>query len=180
MRYETFRALIYFGQEGRMWGCSHHLGTMMPKFKLVILDEDCAPRRVLELFSVKWTTMVLHSLHFNGGTCRTGTLARSLPGCSKKMLTQTLREMERDRLIDRKVYLVVPPMVEYSLTPWAGSSLSRSRCFMRGRPRTTTCCRSSGGGGRSTRLRETKRGRFNNPQSRPKRRRNRVAISVGP
>jgi DNA-binding HxlR family transcriptional regulator len=39
---------------------------MMPKFKPVILDEDCAPRRVLELFSVKWTTMVLHSLHFNG------------------------------------------------------------------------------------------------------------------
>jgi DNA-binding HxlR family transcriptional regulator len=72
---------------------------------------------VLELFSVKWTTMVPHSLHFNGGTCRTGVLARSLPGCSKKMLTQTLREMERDRLIDRKVYPVIPPMVEYSLTP---------------------------------------------------------------
>src|ERR1700693_6351246 len=89
----------------------------MPKFKPVILHEDCAPRRVLELFSVKWTTMVLHSLHFNGGTCRTGALARSLPGCSKKMLTQTLREMERDRLIDRKVYPVVPPRVEYSLTP---------------------------------------------------------------
>ena len=46
-----------------------------------------------------------------------GALARSLPGCSKKMLTQTLREMERDKLIDRKVYAVVPPMVEYSLTP---------------------------------------------------------------
>jgi DNA-binding HxlR family transcriptional regulator len=91
--------------------------TTMPKFKPIVLDEDCAPRRVLELFSVKWTTMVLHSLHYNGGTCRTGVLARSLPGCSKKMLTQTLREMERDRLIDRKIYPVVPPMVEYSLTP---------------------------------------------------------------
>ena len=72
---------------------------------------------MLELFSVKWTAMLLHSLHFNGGTYRTAVLARSLPGCSKKMLTQTLREMERDRLIDRKVYPVVPPMVEYSLTP---------------------------------------------------------------
>jgi DNA-binding HxlR family transcriptional regulator len=90
---------------------------MMPKFEPIILDEDCAPRRVLELFSVKWTTIVLHSLHFHGGTCRTGALARSLPGCSKKMLTQTLREMERDGLIDRKIYPVVPPMVEYSLTP---------------------------------------------------------------
>jgi len=88
----------------------------MPKFEPIILHEDCAPRRVLELFSVKWTTMVLHSLHFNGGACRTGALAQSLPGCSKKMLTQTLREMERDRLIDRKVYPVVPPRVDYSLT----------------------------------------------------------------
>jgi DNA-binding HxlR family transcriptional regulator len=72
---------------------------------------------VLELFSVKWTTVVLHALHLHGGTCRTGALARSLPGCSNKMLTQTLREMERDGLINRKVYPVVPPMVEYSLTP---------------------------------------------------------------
>jgi DNA-binding HxlR family transcriptional regulator len=88
----------------------------MSKSQPIVLDEDCAPRRVLELFSVKWTTMVLHALHFHGGTCRTGALARSLPGCSKKMLTQTLREMERDGLIDRKVYPVVPPMVEYSLT----------------------------------------------------------------
>jgi DNA-binding HxlR family transcriptional regulator len=100
-----------------MWGPSHQMGTMaMPKSQPIILDESCAPRRVLELFSVKWTTMVLHSLHFHGGTCRTGVLARSLPGCSKKMLTQTVREMERDRLIDRKVYPVVPPRVEYSLT----------------------------------------------------------------
>src|ERR1700722_8226779 len=89
----------------------------MPKFKPIILDEDCAPRRVLELFSVKWTTMVLHSLHFNGGTCRTGALARSLPGCSKKRRPQTLREVERHGLIDRKLYRVAPPMVEYSRTP---------------------------------------------------------------
>lgn len=83
----------------------------------IILDENCAPRRVLELFCVKWTTMVLHALHQHGCPCRTGALQRSLPGISKKMLTQTLREMERDGLIDRKVYPVVPPMVEYSLTP---------------------------------------------------------------
>ena len=76
----------------------------------IVLDEGCAPGRVLELFSVKWTTMVLHSLRFHGGTCRTGELARSLPGCSKKMLTQTLRETERDGLIDRIVFPVVPPM----------------------------------------------------------------------
>src|SRR3984957_18910581 len=89
----------------------------MPKFQPIILHEDCAPRRVLELFSVKWTTMVLHSLHFNGGTCRTSALARRLPGSSKKMLTQTIRVFKRDRLSDRSVYPLVPPMVEYSLTP---------------------------------------------------------------
>ncbi len=81
-------------------------------------DENCAPRRVLELFSVKWTSVVLHALHeLHGGTSRTGDLHRSLPGISKKMLTQTLREMERDGLLSRRVYEVVPPKVEYSLTP---------------------------------------------------------------
>ena len=81
-------------------------------------EEDCAPRRVMELFSVKWTSMVLHALHtLHGGTCRTGELQRSLPGISKKMLTQTLREMERDGLLSRRVFDVVPPKVEYTLTP---------------------------------------------------------------
>ncbi len=83
---------------------------------VITLDVNCAPRRILELFSSKWTTMVLHSLHYHGGTCRTNELARSLPGCSKKMLTQTLREMERDGLLSREVFPVIPPKVEYSLT----------------------------------------------------------------
>src|SRR5260221_5302697 len=61
--------------------------------------------------------MVLHSLQFTGGTSGTGVRAGSFPGCSKKMLAQPLREMERKRLIDRKIYRVIPPMVEYSLTP---------------------------------------------------------------
>jgi len=86
------------------------------KTGLIILDENSAPRKILELFAVKWTTVVLCALKQHGGMCRTGELARSLPGCSKKMLTQTLREMEADGLLDRKVYPVVPPMVEYSLT----------------------------------------------------------------
>jgi DNA-binding HxlR family transcriptional regulator len=88
------------------------------KVEIETHEEDCAPRRVLELFSVKWTSMVLHALHtLHAGTCRTGVLQRSLPGISKKMLTQTLREMERDGLVTRQVFDVVPPRVEYSLTP---------------------------------------------------------------
>lgn len=83
--------------------------------------EDCAPRRVLELFATKWTSMVLHTLHArHDGAARTGTLLRSLPGISKKMLTQTLREMEGSGLISRHVQSAMPPAVEYRLTELGG------------------------------------------------------------
>ncbi|WP_239807502.1 winged helix-turn-helix transcriptional regulator [Croceicoccus hydrothermalis] len=79
--------------------------------------EDCAPRRLLSLFATKWTSMVLHTLDaLHGGGARTGVLQRSLPGISKKMLVQTLREMERIGLVTRHVESVVPPAVEYRLT----------------------------------------------------------------
>ena len=79
--------------------------------------EDCAPRRVMTLFATKWTSMVLHTLHArHGGEARTGVLLRSLPGVSKKMLTQTLREMEASGLLTRTVHGTVPPAVEYRLT----------------------------------------------------------------
>lgn len=79
--------------------------------------EDCAPRRVLELFATKWTSMVLHTLHArHDGNARTGVLLRSLPGISKKMLTQTVRDMEASGLISRHVQSAIPPMVEYRLT----------------------------------------------------------------
>ena len=62
--------------------------------------------------------MILHTLHaLHDGRARTGVLQRSLPGISKKMLVQTLREMEQSGLIDRDVKGTVPPAVEYSLTP---------------------------------------------------------------
>ena len=80
-----------------------------------ILHEQCAPRRILQLFATKWPSMVLYALHHR--TFRTGELQRALPGISKKMLTQTLRDLEQAELIERKVYREVPPKVEYSLTP---------------------------------------------------------------
>lgn len=80
--------------------------------------EDCAPRRVLELFATKWTSMVLHTLQArHNGAARTGVLLRSLPGISKKMLTQTLRDMEFTGLVTRHVQSAVPPAVEDRLTP---------------------------------------------------------------
>lgn len=78
---------------------------------------DSPPRRLLELFAVKWSTMVLHALyHWPDNRARTGELARSLQGISKKMLIQTLRELEHRGLVSRHVFQVVPPKVEYALT----------------------------------------------------------------
>ena len=80
--------------------------------------EDCAPRRVLELFSTKWTSMVLHTLAVrHGGSARSNALHRSLPTVSKKMLIQTLREMEGSGIVLRTEHATVPPSVAYSLTP---------------------------------------------------------------
>lgn len=80
--------------------------------------EDCAPRRVLDIFSTKWTSMILHTLQArHDGQARTGVLQRSVPGISKKMLVQTLREMEAAGLIRRHVESAVPPAVRYTLTP---------------------------------------------------------------
>ncbi|MNP11004.1 putative HTH-type transcriptional regulator YybR [compost metagenome] len=58
--------------------------------------------------------MVLYAL--SRGPLRTGQLERTLPGISKKMLTQTLREVENGGLVRREVFHIVPPKVEYSLT----------------------------------------------------------------
>jgi DNA-binding HxlR family transcriptional regulator len=80
--------------------------------------EDCAPRRVLALFTTKWTSMALHTLHTrHDGAARTGALLRSLPGISKKMLTQTVRDLEEAGLVTRHVESTMPPAVEYRLTP---------------------------------------------------------------
>ena len=80
--------------------------------------EDCAPRRVMEIFSTKWTSMILHTLHArHRGAARGGALHRSLPGLSKKMFVQTLRDMETSGLISRQVGSAVPPAVTYTLTP---------------------------------------------------------------
>lgn len=74
----------------------------------------------------KWTLLVLEELEENG-TLRFTQLGRKIPAVSQKMLTQTLRQMERDGLVRRTVYPVVPPKVEYCLTD-LGHGLSESFC----------------------------------------------------
>lgn len=80
-----------------------------------MLRENCPQRRIHYVLNGKWTSMVLYAL--GHGAMRTGQLERALPGVSKKMLTQTLREVEAAGLVRREVFNVVPPKVEYSLTP---------------------------------------------------------------
>jgi len=63
----------------------------------------------------KWTILILEVLA-EKGILRFGQLAETIGSISQKMLTQTLRAMERDGLVDRKIYPVVPPKVEYRLT----------------------------------------------------------------
>jgi DNA-binding HxlR family transcriptional regulator len=69
---------------------------------------------VISLLADKWTIPVIHAL--SRGTRRTGELRSEIGGVSQKMLTQTLRTLEAHGLVDRKVYPVVPPRVEYRLT----------------------------------------------------------------
>jgi DNA-binding HxlR family transcriptional regulator len=74
----------------------------------------------------KWTMTVLEVL-IEAGTLRFTRLAEAVPGISQKMLTQTLRQMERDGLLVRTVHPVVPPHVEYRLTE-LGESLGDAFC----------------------------------------------------
>lgn len=75
----------------------------------------CSSRQALDLISDRWTLIVVKALA--EGIQRYGALHRAIDGVSQKMLTQTLRSLERDGLVRRTVYPVVPPKVEYTLTP---------------------------------------------------------------
>ena len=80
-----------------------------------VLDKHCPSRQALALVAGKWTVFVIYTL--SRGIRRYGELRHHVSGISKKMLTQTLRDLERNGLVDRKVYPVVPPKVDYTLTP---------------------------------------------------------------
>jgi DNA-binding HxlR family transcriptional regulator len=74
----------------------------------------------------KWTMLVIEAL-VEGGEMRFTRIAEAVAGISQKMLTQTLRQMERDGLVVRTVHPVIPPRVEYRLTPM-GLSLAEAFC----------------------------------------------------
>ncbi|MEO8099558.1 MAG: helix-turn-helix domain-containing protein [Acidobacteriota bacterium] len=85
---------------------------------------NCPVEAAIDVMGGKWKPLILWWLHRNGAQ-RFGELRRLMPGVTEKMLTQHLREMERDGIVARRVYAVVPPKVEYSLTEY-GRTLKRA------------------------------------------------------
>ena len=79
-----------------------------------IFDARYPARRILKLIGDKWTPIVLYCL--SGGVRRFNELQHHIPDISKKMLIQVLRKLEASGFVDRKVYPVVPPKTEYTLT----------------------------------------------------------------
>jgi DNA-binding HxlR family transcriptional regulator len=84
-----------------------------------VFNVDCPSQGILQLIGSKWSMLILCTLR--AGPRRTGELKRRLDGVSAKMLTQTLRELERHGIVEREDFAEVPPRVEYRL-----SALGRS------------------------------------------------------
>lgn len=80
---------------------------------------NCPIEATLDVLGGKWKVLILW--HLNERTLRFAQLQRMIPGVTKKVLTQQLRDLEQDGLIARRVYEQVPPKVEYSLTPYGDS-----------------------------------------------------------
>lgn len=80
-----------------------------------LMAADCPSRDVLKHLTSRWGVLVLIALQSE--TLRFGDLRRRIGGVSERMLAQTLQWLERDGMVDRRAYRVVPPHVEYSLTP---------------------------------------------------------------
>src|SRR6266481_7606087 len=83
-------------------------------------DPECEVRTILDRIADKWSLLVIYVLA--DGTKRFSVLRREIDGISQRMLTLTLRQLEREGLVNRTVFPVVPPRVDYQLTP-LGSTL---------------------------------------------------------
>lgn len=81
-----------------------------------VFTENCPTRALLDRIANRWTTLIIGMLAQHQPR-RFNELRRAIGGISQKMLTQTLRDMERDGIVQREIFPEVPPRVEYSLTP---------------------------------------------------------------
>lgn len=89
------------------------------------LQKENFAREMLGRVADQWTLLVIDVLE--SGERRFGQLRQAIPGVSQKMLTKTLRQLERDGLVIRTVHPVIPPRVDYRLTP-LGESLAEAVC----------------------------------------------------
>ena len=90
-----------------------------------LMSAACPSREVLKHMTSRWGVLVLISL--DGGTHRFSELRRRIGGVSERMLSQTLQWLEGDGLVARFAYPVVPPRVEYSLTPLGRKAAKKVR-----------------------------------------------------
>ena len=81
-----------------------------------IFEEKCPSREILKDITGRWAPFILITL-YHGKVQRFSELRKEIPGVSEKMLSQTLKRLEGHKIVKRKSYDVVPPYVEYSLTP---------------------------------------------------------------
>jgi DNA-binding HxlR family transcriptional regulator len=89
-------------------------------------DKDRLVREILERVADRWTLLVIDALD-DGAETRFTRLRERIGGVSQKMLTKTLRQLERDGLVARRIHAEVPPRVDYRLTP-LGRSLGQALC----------------------------------------------------
>ncbi|MFI9588411.1 winged helix-turn-helix transcriptional regulator [Streptomyces sp. NPDC052236] len=99
----------------------HTAVTTEPVVRCGEEHEDCGIRDVLDRIGDKWSVLVVVELA--QGVRRFRQLQRAVPGISQRMLTLTVRRLERDGLVTRTVHPTIPPQVEYALTP-TGDSLT--------------------------------------------------------
>lgn len=93
----------------------------MGNFTINNKNFNCPVELTLNVIGGKWKGLILW--HLRNGVQRYGALKKLVPGITHKMLSQSLRELEKDGIVERKVYQVIPPMVEYKLTE-AGEQLN--------------------------------------------------------
>ena len=92
-------------------------------------DPDCPVRDTLDRVGDKWSTLVLVNLA--SGPLRFSAVQRAIPDSSKRMLTQTVRDLERDGLVSRTVFPTKPPSVEYRLSPLGETMLEPLEALVR-------------------------------------------------
>jgi DNA-binding HxlR family transcriptional regulator len=88
-----------------------------------VMVADCPSRQVMQHLTSRWGTLVMIALAT--GTHRFSSLRRQIGGVSERMLAQTLQQLEGDGLVHRHAHAVVPPHVDYSLTPLGAEAAQR-------------------------------------------------------